>query len=188
MRLWLNSNCDGRAFSFMVVGLVKRCLFLCLIAWGLGAAAEPSGPPVPKEVAAWIRTYASSQAAGGRAPTYYPGGTKIAQGRLGNKSTAAIVFTLEGVGGGNNYSQYLAVFWKRGAHYVYCCSRLVGGKGIRSVEQVALRGTSIRIGGKDYVPGADPMCCPSKPYTTDLAVENAQLVELRASNVMRTKT
>ena len=161
---------------------MKRSLLLGLVVLNAGLAGEPSGSPVPKEVATWIQRYAVSQTSNGIAPTYYPGGTMMAEGRLGSQAAAVVVFTLEGAGGGNNYSQYLAVFWKHGNQYVYCCSRHVGGKGIRSVERVSLPGASIRLGGKDYVPGKDPMCCPSRAYSDDLAVRDAELVELGASD------
>jgi hypothetical protein len=177
-----------RSPSALTEGFMKLCFFLGLVMSVAGTAAEPSGAPVPQEVTAWIQSYASSQSSHGIAPTYYAGGTKIAEGRLSGKSAAAVVFTLEGAGGGNNYTQHLAVFWKRHTRYEYCCSRLVGGKGIRSVEQVSLRSESIHIAGNNYVAGADPMCCPSKPYTEDLAVQNSQLIELRASDIGRTQT
>lgn len=159
-----------------------RALFSLLVLTGVGAAAEAVAPPVPREIAAWIETYAASQSSDGVAPSYYPAATRIAEGRLGREFAAAIVFTLEGAGGGNNYLQYLAVFWKRGQRYTFCCAQRVGGKGIRSVEHVALSGAGVRIGGNEYAPGKDPMCCPSKPYVADLAVQGTQLLELRVSD------
>ena len=149
-----------------------------------GAVAQPRADSVPPEVTSWIKGYATSlKSPEGTLPYYYPDATRLAKGALGSEPATAVVFTLEGFSGGNNYVQYLTVFWKRGGHYVYCCTQRVGGKGIRSVETVAFSGGKVQIGGKEYVSGTDPMCCPSKPYTEEFAEVNSQLAETaRTSN------
>ena len=150
---------------------------------GVTAAAEPETTQIQKDLAAWVQTYAASQKSFQGSPSrYYPDATKTAEGQLNGEAAAAIVFTLEGIRAGNDYLQYLGLFWKRGVHYALCCSRQIGGKGIRSVEEVSFAGDTIRLSGKEYVPGTDPMCCPSKPYIAEIRVQDAQLVDVQASN------
>jgi hypothetical protein len=159
-------------------------LFSLVAMTSVSAAAQLKGDALPDEVGSWIRGYAVSlKSREGVVPSYYPGGTLMAEGILVESPAAAVVFTLEGFEGGNNYTQYVAVFWKRGGHYVYCCSQRGGGQGFRTVERVALSGGNVQLSGKENVPGTDPMCCPSKPFAAEMTVANSKLVEsARTSN------
>jgi hypothetical protein len=147
------------------------------------ATAESVPSDIPAEMASWLKSYATSRRTfDGKTPDYFPDATRMAEGQLGTETAAALLFTLEGVRGGTDHLQYLSVFWKRGGHYVFCCSHRVGGKGIGDVETVAISGDTVRLSGKQYVPGTDAMCCPSRPYATDMAVVGSKLVDKRASN------
>jgi hypothetical protein len=142
------------------------------------ALAQRSGEEIPGELTAWIKPYAATQtAADGGAVSYYAAGTMLSEGQLGGKKTAAIVFTLEGIQTANGYQQFLSVFWQREGHYVFCCSRTVGGRGDRSVERIRISGESVRLGGKQYVPASDALCCPSKSYVQTIAVRGLKLVD-----------
>jgi hypothetical protein len=158
---------------------MKLCAPLCLTTLlCAGALAQRVGGAIPDELTAWAQTYAASKTAdSGRTVDYYADGTMVSEGRLGGEVAAALVFTLEGIATPNDYQQFLSVFWKRSGHFVFCCSRHVGGKGDRSVEKVEISGDTVRLEGKKYVPSTDPMCCPSKSFVQRINVDGPQLVD-----------
>ena len=156
------------------LGLV---LMLCL-----SAIAQTVASGIPDEVTAWLKSYVASRTNFDGGPVPYPESPTLVEGELGTDGAAALVFTLGAIRGGTDHLQYLAVFWKRNGHYVFCCSRRVGGKGIGSVESVTFQGRAIRLSGNQFVPGTDAMCCPSKPYVRDIAIRGSKLVDARASN------
>ncbi|MDP1758990.1 MAG: hypothetical protein Q8K77_04255 [Thermodesulfovibrionales bacterium] len=92
---------------------------------------------------------------------------------------AAAVFTIEGFAGGNNYTQFLAVF----ANLEGLEKRLslidfmaVGGKGGRSIEfkkikiNITEKGILITVPTLEYGPD-DAMCCPSVKSNATFLVE-----------------
>jgi hypothetical protein len=157
---------------------MKLCALLGLIAMFCGSAiAQPEAPAIPDEVTAWLKSYVASRTNFDGGPVPYPESPTLVEGQLGTGSAAALLFTLGAIRGGTDYLQYLAVFRKHSGHYVFCCSRRVGGKGIGSVESVTIQGSVIRLSGNQFVPGADAMCCPSKPYVRDMSVRGSKVVD-----------
>lgn len=94
-------------------------------------------------------------------------------------SIAVLVFTIEGFGRGNNYTQYMAVFATLGEESKDQPHRplslldvaAIGGKGWRSVDSKNVRidsqeqAIAINLNTQEYVPD-DPACCPSKKSKT----------------------
>src|SRR5262245_60531141 len=74
----------------------------------------------------------------------------------------AVQYTLESMGGSNDYHFYLAVFLKQRGQYVYAASRQVGGKRQREVTLQAIKDGKVLFDTLEYEP-QDPSCCPSKP-------------------------
>jgi hypothetical protein len=164
---------------------MKLCALLCLTTLlSARAPAQRVGGAIPAELTAWAQTYAASKTAvAGRAVDYYADGTMMSEGRLSGMVAAALVFTLEGISTPNDYQQFLSVFWKRSGHFVFCCSRHVGGKGDRSVGKVEISGDTVRLEGKQYIPSTDALCCPSKSYVQRIILDGPQLVDApRRSN------
>lgn len=111
----------------------------------------------------------------------------------GSRAFGIVFFTLEGFDGGNNYTQYLALFRARSestttksieSTFQLVAYTPVGGKAWRSVnvekfkfEKVATGGT-IELLTTNYVDG-DPTCCPSKPGTVVYKFDSvkSQLIE-----------
>lgn len=153
-------------------------LFSLLVLMCATAVAQPKADSVPGEVASWIQAYATSlKSPEGVVPDYYPDGTRVTEGTIDGKPSAAAVFTLESFEGGNNYTQFLAVFWKQSDHYAFCCVSRVGGKGVASVGGVAFAGNHLLVSGNDYTPD-DPMSHPSKPYVQSIALIGTQLTPI----------
>jgi len=112
--------------------------------------------------------------------TEYPEGRKIVTGDLdgdGNPDVA-VLYTLEGAHGGNDYSQYLAVFLSVNGKYVYKSHRRVGGKLERNMDLKSIEGGKILFDTMEYLP-KDPSCCPSKKGTTQFVLAQGKLVEAK---------
>jgi hypothetical protein len=132
---------------------------------------------VPGDVMTWLKDYAASQRTFDGKTTQYPDMPTIVEGQLNGAAAAALLFDFDNITGGGNSLQYLALFWKRGDHYVFCCSHRVGGTRMGAVKAVTFSGDKLHVSGNFYVPGKDAECCPSKPYVTDLAVAGSTLVD-----------
>lgn len=73
-----------------------------------------------------------------------------------------VFYTLEGFGGGNNYSRYLSVYRYVDPVWFASSSILVGGKGSLSVSGAAFRLNGGVLSVDALFPDDDdPMCCPS---------------------------
>jgi hypothetical protein len=152
-------------------------VFALSLAWWASSFAGSPGGTVPSDVEAWLKHHiASLKTIDGEPVPYYPQFNSYAEGHLNGRPAVAVVFTLEGIGGGVNWQRMLAVFWKRHGMNEFCCSRQVGGKGIRSADDIEFVAGKLRVRGNTYAP-SDGLCCPSKPYSTLIAVEKSQLVE-----------
>ena len=88
----------------------------------------------------------------------------------------AVLYTLEGADGGNNYAQLLAVFVRAKGRLVPVTQTVVGAKGIRSVELQSIRNNVIFFKTLNYGP-KDPACCPTKKGTTRFVLANRRLKE-----------
>jgi hypothetical protein len=132
---------------------------------------------VPKDVMAWLKGYVATQKTFDGKSVLYPEMPTIVEGMLDGVPSAAVLFNLENITGGGDSVQHLAVFWKRGEHYIFCCSHRVGGTRAGSVKEVTFSEHSLRLTGHMFVPEKDAECCPSKPYVVDVAVMDSKLVD-----------
>ena len=90
---------------------------------------------------------------------------------------AAVLFTLEGQNGTNNYVQYLAVFVRINGHLLAVAHAPVGGKNYRAIEIQAIENDVILCNTTGYAP-EDPSCCPTIKGTARYALEGKKLKEL----------
>ena len=88
----------------------------------------------------------------------------------------AVQYTLESMGGSNDYHFYVAVFLNQQGHYVYAASRQVGGKRQRDVTLQAIKDGKVLCDTLKYKP-QDPSCCPSQPGHAVFILQGKQLKE-----------
>ncbi|HSE21692.1 MAG TPA: hypothetical protein VLB68_08525 [Pyrinomonadaceae bacterium] len=72
----------------------------------------------------------------------------------------AVLYTIEGQNGSNNYIQYLAVFVQTKNGFVHASHRSVGGKNWREIEIKSVSDGLINLDTTDYGE-KDPSCCPT---------------------------
>ena len=92
-------------------------------------------------------------------------------------SDLAVLYTIEGQNGSNNYVQYLAVFVRAKGGLAPVTHTVVGGKSNRSVELKSIRNNVIFFKTLNYGP-RDASCCPSKKGTTRFTLVKRRLKEL----------
>jgi hypothetical protein len=167
-----------RNFSAVwLLHLLSMLIVVCLVAMPTGAQSKlPSALPAQGPDKAVIDKFISGQATelggeeNGKA-------RKAIAGDINNDgvSDLAVLYTIEGVDGGNNYTQYLAVFVRLQGVLVPIAHTEVGGKGNRSVGLESIRNNVIVLTTLSYGPD-DPMCCPSKKGTARFVLANGKLV------------
>ena len=108
----------------------------------------------------------------------YKDARKVITGDLNRDGVpdVAVLYTIEGQNGTNNYVQYLAVFLGKKPGLDAVAHVVVGGKNYRSVELSAVRGNSIELATMSYAPH-DPSCCPSIKGTTRYLLAGRSLIE-----------
>lgn len=108
----------------------------------------------------------------------YEQGRKILYGDLdGDGDEDAVAqFTVEGMGGGNNYGFWLAVFRNDGGKFSGVTDEVVGGKMNRNVELEKIEGGKIYLDTTSY-DGDDGACCPSIEGKTSYILQGKKLVE-----------
>ena len=91
---------------------------------------------------------------------------------------AAVLYTLEGIGGGNNYTQYLAVFLrdKDKGLLVPAAHATVGGKLYREARLQSITDGAILFNIVSYEE-KDAACCPSKKGATRYVLADGKLQE-----------
>lgn len=92
----------------------------------------------------------------------------------------AVLYTIEGQNGSNNYIQYLAVFVQRKDRLVYASHRSVGGKNWRAVEINSISDGLIHFDTTDYAE-KDPSCCPTIKGSTYFILAGRSLKEKKTS-------
>ncbi len=126
-----------------------------------------------------IDKYIASQAKreGGEEPD---GIRKTIEGDLNHDGAAdvAVLYTIEGQGGSNNYVQYLAVFVRKKTGLVFAARTAVGGKNRRAIELTSIKDNAMLFDTTGYGP-RDPSCCPTIKGHTKFALTGKQLVEKR---------
>ncbi len=90
----------------------------------------------------------------------------------------AVLYTIEGQNGSNNYIQYLAVFVRTKKGLIHTAHRSVGGKNRREAELTSITNSVINLNTVDYGP-KDPSCCPTIKGTTRFALDAGILKERR---------
>ena len=90
---------------------------------------------------------------------------------------AAVMYTLEGGNGTNNYVRYLAVFVRESGRLVAVAHAPVGGKNYRAIVMKAIKDNVILCETTGYAP-KDPSCCPTIKGTTRYVLDGEKLKEL----------
>ena len=127
---------------------------------------------------ALISNFISKQAAR-EAGDEYEDARKVIAGDLNSDSTSdlAVLYTIEGQNGTNNYVQYLAVFIRVKGQLVPVTNTVVGGKSHRAVELESISKGVILLKTLKYA-AQDAACCPSKKGTARYVLVKRRLKEL----------
>ena len=149
--------------------LVLAILVLCLSSFTSGAQSGDAGV---------IDKFIARQAAreNGAEPE---GIRKVITGDLNHDGVAdtAVLYTIEGQNGTNNYVQYLAVFLSRKGRLVYAAHTPVGGKNRRAMELTSIKDNVMFFDTTGYAK-RDPACCPTIKGRTRYALVGKKLTEL----------
>jgi hypothetical protein len=89
----------------------------------------------------------------------------------------AVLYTLEGQDGSNNYVQYLAVFVRLNGRLVHAAHTPVGGKNWRAIEIKSIRNNVIFCNTTSYAEN-DPSCCPTIKGSTRYTLVGDNLKEV----------
>jgi len=102
------------------------------------------------------------------------------EGDLNHDGTAdvAVLYTIEGQGGSNNYVQYLAVFVRKKTGLVFPARTPAGGKNRRSIDLTSIKDNVMYFDTTGYADG-DGSCCPSIKGKTSFKLTGRKLVEKR---------
>ena len=108
----------------------------------------------------------------------YKDARKVVAGDLNHDGIpdVAVLYTIEGQNGTNNYIQYLAVFVRSKDVLVAAGHAEVGGKSYRLVELTAVDDNTIHIETLNYSRN-DAACCPSKKGETRYVLKGGILRE-----------
>jgi len=150
--------------------LVLAILVLCLSSFASGAQANDAGV---------IDRFIAKQAV--RENGSEPDGIrKIITGDLNHDgvSDTAVLYTIEGQNGTNNYVQYLAVFLSRKGRLVYAAHAPVGGKNRRAIELTSIEDNQMFFDTTGYAK-RDPSCCPTIKGRTRYVLAGKKLTEMR---------
>jgi len=90
----------------------------------------------------------------------------------------AVLFTIEGQNGTNNYIQYLAAFVRTKRGLVPSANTFVGGKGNRDIDLVSIKNNVIHLKTMSHRDD-DPSSTPSKKGTARFVLVKHSLKELR---------
>jgi hypothetical protein len=151
------------------------CIFISLAT----LAGSGLGFPRQEKAAAIIKAFIARQAAREHGEEYEEA-RKVVAGDLNHDGTPdlAVLYTIEGQNGSNNYIQYLAVFVLINGGLVPAAHTAVGGKLRRGVELESIQNNVIRLDTMDYGPH-DAACCPSRKAKTRYVLSKSKLIELR---------
>ena len=103
---------------------------------------------------------------------------KVVDGDLDHDGVAdvAVLYTIEGQNGSNNYIQYLAVFLRKNGNLVYKARVPVGGKNHREIEITSIKDNAMLLNTTAYGP-RDPSCCPTIKGKTKFVLVGKKLSE-----------
>lgn len=110
--------------------------------------------------------------------TEYKEARKIIYGDLDGDGDedAAAQFTIEGMGGGNNYGFYLAVFRNENGKFAGITDDVIGGKLNRDITLTKIEDGKMLFDTKSYDTD-DGACCPSIEGKTAYILEGKKLIE-----------
>ena len=151
------------------LALVLPLILLCL---------QSPAPTLQDADKAVISEFISSQASREKGEEYEDA-RKVIAGDLNHDGAPdiAVLYTIEGQNGTNNYVQYLAVFARIKGRLTHLTHTVVGGKTYRSVELETIRNNVIIIKTLNY--GAnDAACCPSKAGSARYALVKDKLKQM----------
>ena len=105
---------------------------------------------------------------------------KVVEGDLNRDGVAdvAVLYTIEGQNGSNNYVQYLAVFLRNNGKLRFAARAAAGGKSRRAIEITSIKDNAMLFETTGYGP-RDPSCCPTLKGKTRYVLVGAKLVEKR---------
>jgi len=150
--------------------LVLATLVLCLSSFTSGAQSADAGV-IDKFIAKQANRENGSEPDGVR---------KVVTGDLDHDGVpdTAVLYTIEGQDGTNNYVQYLAVFLSRRGRLVYAAHIPLGGKNRREIELTSIKDNLMFFETTSYAK-RDPSCCPTLKGTTRYALVGNKLTEMR---------
>lgn len=126
-----------------------------------------------------VENFISRQAKEAEAEEYEEA-RKILRGDINRdgKMDLVVLYTLEGFGGGNMYSQYLAVFLAKGRNFRFAADDVVGGKLHRNMTLKSVAGGRINFDTMEYRK-SDGACCPSRKGKASYILTKGKLKELK---------
>jgi hypothetical protein len=143
-------------------------LILILVAAGPSAAASVADIAA-RFVAAEARRLGGSEFEGARQ-------VKRSEARRTGQIAFAVLYTIESIAGGNNYSQYLVAFLTTNHGPTPTRAAVVGGKFYRSVSLDSVDVTNVVLRTKNYRKG-DAICCPSLDGVSKYWLQGGELAE-----------
>lgn len=137
----------------------------------------PSGFTRQKDDDAAIDAYIVRQARGERGQEYREA-RKVVVGDLthDNVPETVVLYTIEGQGGTNRHTQYLAVFAQHNGRLTPVTRAAMGSKSVGGVELRSVEDESIVLDTLSYA-AKDAECCPSVPGTTRYVLSGRTLRE-----------
>jgi hypothetical protein len=136
------------------------------------AEDAPSAPAAWQGYAnAWIAAHA--QRVKGDAPKEF---RKHCEGDVNGDghTDVVVIYSIEGVGGGNDWTQYATVLTSTAQGFGASAPKEVGGKSVRAVEGCTIDGKIITLDLLTYGP-KDGSCCPSVARKTRYTFEKGVL-------------
>ncbi len=145
-----------------------------------GLAGGASAQPAMWQGYANAAIAAHARRAGGQAPRE---SRKTCEGDVNGdgKTDAAVLYTIEGVGGADGWTQHLLVLVAAPQGVGATNPKEIGAAGKRRVESCTLTKGAIEATTKEWAP-ADPACCPSKAGTLRLGFDKGKVVDAPAAS------
>ena len=88
-----------------------------------------------------------------------------------------VIYSIEGVGGGNDWTQYATVLTAAPQGCGVTKPKEVGGKSVRVVDGCTVTGSTVELELKTYGP-KDGSCCPSVPGKARYRFEKGALIDV----------
>jgi hypothetical protein len=159
-----------------------RVTMMATILVALSVATAGAEAPAPAAAMwqgyanAWIASHA--QRVKGTAPKDT---RKSCEGDLNGDGhgDVVVIYSIEGVGGGNDWTQYATVLTSTPQGFGASTPKEVGGKSVRAVDGCTIAGTAVTLDLKTYGP-KDGSCCPSVPGTASYRYDKGVLADASA--------